>query len=173
VKALCSYFQPTPDAFVDEVHLLSYDRNKYCEVRLSDGTVEGIKTGYLCRPDGRRFNLRQWVQLPRRMEDPMPTRLQQAEELRREKKTSVKWVVHNYLPNSTDTSFFKTKKQALKAFVRKLRHPSGFGVVLNLETQSYGHWSNKYLASREIGEGDSIECSDDTLFHRISKMYSN
>ncbi len=141
MRALTSYYCKDEGDQLQPVTLLSYDRNKYCEVRLSDGTVEEIKTGYLYGLD-KKLLRHKLLALPKHPCLPDRTRLQQLTELRKERRRKSQWSV-----STTDFSTFhlySTKAQAVKQFLRyatRTEPPSYLALEKTVRTGPYTTYS--------------------------------
>lgn len=137
----------TSEEGMKEVQVLSYDRNKYCTV-LRNGFETEVKAGYIyLDKDGKRpIRQRALMSLPHTPEDPMRTRHQLMNELKRDRKRRTWYYVHAYVPRAGGPRFVETalrretgsRAKALKLFTNACR--KGVSARLSVDTSKGTHW---------------------------------
>lgn len=118
-----------------KVTLLSYDRNKYCEVKAEDGEVYSVKSGYLFQDQAltQRLTSRQIFSVPAEVGDPKPTKLQIENELREKRKHLVTYSLRILVGQSAKVIRFKNLQQALHHVAIAIKQ--GYEVDLLRSTQ--------------------------------------
>lgn len=119
MKAYTDYpLNGNENSAIIEVELLSYDRNKYCNV-LFNGEIQSMKAGYLYRDPDLKNYLGDWVlKVPCKLDMKKPTKHQYENERRKNRIDKTRYLVYNtdYSTKygTCDFSVFKNLKDALK-----------------------------------------------------------
>lgn len=112
IKAFTDYpFTEELRGTVFPVEVLTYDRDKYCKVRLPNGNIDECKAGYLFLDE----KLEKWLgnlifTLPYKIDDVNPTRIQTVSEIRNMKRRKTYYKVFHDLKYRE----FSTLKNSLK-----------------------------------------------------------
>lgn len=132
-----------------EVDLLSYDRNKYCNV-IFNGEIQSMKSGYLYRDPKMKKHVGNWLQkVPFEIGMKMPTNHQYENERRKNRLDKASYLVYNtassapYHKDNDNLFEFKNLKDALK----KAKTMTFFSVTK--ETHQKFSWQGVEILSRD------------------------
>ncbi|HET8687941.1 MAG TPA: hypothetical protein VFM18_14970 [Methanosarcina sp.] len=151
MKAYTNYpLDGNENSIIIEVDLLSYDRNKYCNV-LFNGEIQSMKAGYLYRDPELKKHIGNWLlKVPFEIGMKMPTKHQYENERRMNRLDKTSYLVYNtassapYHKDYGNRFEFKNLKDALK----KANNMTFFSV--SKETYQKFSWQGVEILSRDV-----------------------